>query len=72
MLLMVLCRIGERSSCYRLCQLLFLASMVLVALATCASLAVHSGTWIFTGVTVAAMAVGASVTSCGTAAEFDR
>jgi hypothetical protein len=58
---LLVCRIGERSGRCSLCQLLFFLAMFLVAGATLVSLALHSDNWVFSGVTLATMAVGGTL-----------
>jgi cell division protein FtsW (lipid II flippase) len=57
---MLVCRMGERSDRCWLYRLLFFLAMLLVAATTLGSLAANSSTWIFSGATLAAMAVGAT------------
>jgi hypothetical protein len=67
------CRLTEKSDCSAVCQLLFFAAMLLVAGATLASLALHSGLWVFSGVTLATMAVGGTLhTGSATASDLGR
>jgi hypothetical protein len=58
---LLVCRIGEKSGNCALCQAVFLLAMLLVAGATLASLAIHSGSWVLSGVTLATMAVGGTM-----------
>ena len=52
------CRLGEKSDRCFLCRVLFVLTMLLVAAATLASVAVNSTSWVLLGATLAAMAVG--------------
>jgi hypothetical protein len=58
---LVVCRIGEKSGRCSLCQMVFLGAMILVALATLTSLALHTSDWVLSGTTLAAMAVGGTL-----------